>query len=619
MRLVSVDFETACTTPGLLAPPATCLAVAGDGPSRLHHVSEGPAVLERLLIEHDVIVLGHNFAAFAAAVALYEWPEIAEALFLAFAEGRVSDTMIREQLLDIAAGMLGYYEVSPATPDTEAVNKRKSYSLEALSVARGLGPPWKSEWRLRYSELRDVPLARWPAEAARYPVEDAERTLTLWQAQAADDPAGVILFDELRQVRAAFALHLSSCLGFYVDPDRLARLSADACAAITELAPRLEAAGLIRANGTRAIKYARARVVAKVGEAGARRTPKGQVSVAKRAIAEYGDEVLDDYALLAEWRAVLDKDVPAFSKWTAVQTRYGLAKTGRSTSSAPNLQNLRRLPGVRECLAARPGRVLLVADLSIGELRAWAQICLWWFGYSMMADAIEHGVDLHAALGADIMRVSYEDMLAGLEVGDDVCGTYRQLSKSANFGFPGGMGVRKFVESCWKYGHEISEADAHQIRQAWLTRWHEAGSYFAAIASSGEGPAMVEHPVSHRLRGKAYYTERCNGYFQGLVADLAKDVCWRLALASWAGDGALRHAGARLVAFNHDEWVLEVPDDVEVANACAAELVEIVAEAGRVWTPDVLPVARPLLTRRWSKKALELRDDRERLRSWDDR
>ena len=41
---------------------------------------------------------------------------------------------------------------------------------------------------------------------------------------------------------------------------------------------------------------------------------------------------------------------------TPVQTRFEpLLETGRTSSSAPNIQNIKRLVGMRECFRPRPG------------------------------------------------------------------------------------------------------------------------------------------------------------------------------------------------------------------------------------------------------------------------
>lgn len=632
---VSVDFETGLIAHGLKAPPATCLAITGSpyGDDGLWHCAiedEGDLIermrvggektfpaqrrLEKLLLDPDVLLVGQNIAAFDLLVAISEWPSILPAVFRALAEGRVSDTMIREKMIDIAYGCLNVGRTPKVNPKT-GKNAKKSYSLEALCVDRGISAPWKSPWRLRYAELRNVPIEQWPEEARSYPMDDVNKTLELWQAQEVDGE-GLIFRDEAAQVRAAFALSLSSAWGVWVDPERMAGLAERARERIAELQPLLEAEGLVRADGKRNIKATRARAEDVTG-GDVRLTKKGQTSLAKKAIKGYDDEVLSEYSELAEWRAVVDKDLKMFAPGL-VQTSYGLAETGRTTSSGPNIQNLRRLPGVRECFAARPGKVFLVADLSIGELRTWAQVCLWILGYSDMAAAILAGKDPHGLLGADLWGVDEGTFFSKYAEGDDDAVRFRQLGKHTNFGLPGGMGNKTFVELCWTFGHVITEEEAGFFKAAWKKRWSEAGPYFDAIAKQegSDGTATVEQFVSKRLRGGCYFTDRCNGYFQALLADLAKDVCWRLAVAANVGDGALRASDAHLVIFNHDEWVIEI--DPEFGTECAAELEEIVAAAGKVWTPDVPPKVEPLLAKRWSKKAERIVGEDGRLAVWDE-
>lgn len=617
MNVVSVDFETALIAPRVKAPPATCLAICGskvDDVNGLWHCvapNDAESRLTHLLLDPEVTVVGHNFAAFDAAVALAEFPRIAPALFQAFAEGRVRDTKIREQLYDIAYGKL--YQ-GPINPKTDKATK-KSYSLENLCIEHLGVQPWKSEWRLRYAELRNVSIDQWPAEAVKYPLEDVDLTLRLHDHQEARGE-GIIFKNEPDQVRAAFALHLSSCWGVHVDPDRFQALAKRAAERIAELHPKLQAASLVRGDGSRAVKVARARAE-DVTQGNVRLTKKGQTSLAKKAIEGYDDATLREYSELAEWRAVVDKDLKMFAPGL-VQTSYGMAATGRSTSSSPNIQNLRRLPGVREVLAARPGKVFLVADLSIGELRTWAQICLWILGFSDMADTIRAGEDPHAKLGADLAGVDYQTLVDAISLGDKDAKRFRQLGKHTNFGFPGGMGIKTFIELCWTFGHVIDKGTAEFFRNAWKSRWREAQPYFDAMSNMGDATATIKQYVSERIYGEVFFTERCNAFFQGLLADLAKDVCWRITQESFVGEGPLRAAGAHLVIFNHDEWVVEIDEDPELATLCAEQLEGIVMECGKRWTPDVPPKVEPLLCRRWSKNAERLIGDNGLLEVWDE-
>ncbi len=80
-----------------------------------------------------------------------------------------------------------------------------------------------------------------------------------------------------------------------------------------------------------------------------------------------------------------------------------LVRTGRSSCSDPNLQQLPRDTRFREMITAAPGYQLLQIDYSALELRTLAAICLQRYGRSQLAELFAAGVDPHqytAALAA---------------------------------------------------------------------------------------------------------------------------------------------------------------------------------------------------------------------------
>jgi len=92
-----------------------------------------------------------------------------------------------------------------------------------------------------------------------------------------------------------------------------------------------------------------------------------------------------------------------------------------------------------------------------------------------------------------------------------------------------------------------------------------------------------------RLRFGASYCARHNTLFQGLAADGAK-----LALYD------LVRAGYRVVAFVHDEVVVEVPETADV-EAEKQKIKTIMVEAMRRVCPDVAIDAELVVAKCWSK------------------
>jgi DNA polymerase-1 len=71
-----------------------------------------------------------------------------------------------------------------------------------------------------------------------------------------------------------------------------------------------------------------------------------------------------------------------------IHTRFDIVETGRTSSSGPNVQNIRRLPGIRECFVPRDGWWFMQADYPGLELKTLAQVCIWLLGQSRLAEVL---------------------------------------------------------------------------------------------------------------------------------------------------------------------------------------------------------------------------------------
>lgn len=86
-----------------------------------------------------------------------------------------------------------------------------------------------------------------------------------------------------------------------------------------------------------------------------------------------------------------------------VHSRYiPIKATGRTSSRAPNLQNLPRDDRIRSCYVADPGYVLCSCDYNQQELISLAQITYTRFGHSLMRDLINNDIDIHGYMGTTI-------------------------------------------------------------------------------------------------------------------------------------------------------------------------------------------------------------------------
>lgn len=261
---------------------------------------------------------------------------------------------------------------------------------------------------------------------------------------------------------------------------------------------------------------------------------------------------------------------------------------------------------MRECFVPRDGFVFCSVDYDAFELRTWAQVCLWTVKRSRLAEVLREGKDPHVELGASLAgirkEVAYEIMQKkhGTEKYEEFKSHFRQTAKVGNFGFPGGMGAKKFCLAAKKQGVEISESQSIALRKKWLSEWPEATDYFSYINALVDRRAPVVHCVSGRVRGGVIFTSACNSFFQGLAADAAKAAGFALAKEMYTD----RHSplyGSRIVNFVHDEFITEVPRDR--MHEAAMRQAEIQCSVAQRWIPDVPVTASPALMNRWYKKA----------------
>jgi DNA polymerase-1 len=162
------------------------------------------------------------------------------------------------------------------------------------------------------------------------------------------------------------------------------------------------------------------------------------------------DYVLREYANFSQMSKVLSADVPMLMRGLdyPIHTHFDIVESGRTSSASPNIQNPRRLTGVRECFVPREGKIFIDADESALELRTVAQVCKRFVGYSKLADVLNTGKDPHTALAAQMMGIPYDDAVR--RKSEPEVDNWRTAAKGMNFGFPGGLGAASFPAFAWR-------------------------------------------------------------------------------------------------------------------------------------------------------------------------
>lgn len=641
--MYAADTETGLIRRALLVPPMVCASWATpEGSGVVHHL-DGEDFCRKLFEGESLWANGP----YDWAVVANRYPDLLPLIFDAIDKDRCYDAIIRQKLIDIGAGRLYGWGKDP-----NGQTIKLAYSVAAMAQRHTgiLLDKSADTYRLRYAEFHDVPLCEWPEAAVEYARKDAEILWPIFNAQeahAAEPDHEGILKSQFATSRADMALHLASAWGIRTDREAVQKLDDWTRDEWEEVRERLKECGLIHKKGSRNTKAAKALMLElvpdkeklKLTDTGLKKVKQGashveMIDAGYIKMDEESCEVTEDKRLIdyARFGALLKlRSTYVSAMWKGVdlpiQTRYDVLKeTGRTSSVNPNLQNLPRAPGVRECCVARDGYVFIFADYDKAELCSLAQTCLDVCGSSRLADRLNAGFDPHLDMGAQILGCSYEEALDRKKSGDKEIKTYRQMAKAANFGLPGGLGPDTFIEYAKaSYGVVITREQAIQLKQKWFETWPEMRQYFAWINSlmGGGGRAWVKDARTGFCRGNTPYTVTCNHWFQSRTAFAAKAAGWEMTRRQFAEPKSAL-AETHIVLFIHDEYAIESPE--ARAHAAAMEMEEVMVAEFIKFHPDLAKAvgAKPTLSRRWYKEVPQVWKGGEphkggRLIPWEDR
>ncbi len=257
------------------------------------------------------------------------------------------------------------------------------------------------------------------------------------------------------------------------------------------------------------------------------------------------------------------------------------ARTGRLSSSEPNLQNIpiRTELGsqLRRYFITSPGYVLLDADYSQIELRLLAHIS----GDETMRQAFRNGEDIHRSTAAKIYNLPPEQITPRL----------RASAKAVNFGIVYGIGAFSLAKDI---GVSVPEAKA--FIENYLGHFPGVRDYMERTVAQGREKGYVSTLFGRRRalpelassnRNVQALGERMamNTPIQGTAADIIKLAMVRV----WQ---RLKKEGlrARLILQVHDELIVEAP--LEEADAAARILGEEMSGAVQYSVPLTADVQR---------------------------
>jgi hypothetical protein len=223
---------------------------------------------------------------------------------------------------------------------------------------------------------------------------------------------------------------------------------------------------------------------------------KGDISTKLTFWDQYAD--YDPTGFLKYWSEVeeLAKLVQFFTKLAGnrAHSKYTtMVRTGRTSASAPNVQQIPKRFNFRRAFIAAPGTFLLTVDYAFIELIALASVCLRRYGYSELANTIRLGRDPHCQTAASILRVEFEEFMRWKnnptkvnekETLGDHFAKYRQRAKPVNFGVPGSFGVDSLqTYARLTYGVTLTREEAKEWRDRLINEvYPELATYLAEDA-----------------------------------------------------------------------------------------------------------------------------------------
>ena len=690
----ALDTETELITDHEI--PRLAMVSVSDG--QQHYVlmpNELPSfLLQHLPYDHHMIChnVAFDFWVMSRYLADTEAAEEHKCLWSAVDQKHVHDTMLLAGLVSLAQSD---DDRMPSLPD--AAKQYCNIELE------------KDTYRTRYAETIGANWTRLDPGFFEYAVSDAIATYQLYgkliaKANQLTEQAGANrefgFLTEAIQVQAAIALADISRRGMHIDLPKARQLRKEvdrsiqeSIAALQELAGpdlfhRYKKTGELKINNTSGLPKMNTIILTNQLETiaadisiGPPITPSGKTTT---SVNEYWNQFRGDHSLIEAYCTYkeLTKLRTFFDKLTepVIHPRYRtFVRTGRTSCSSPNVQQLPRGSGIREVVTARPGHLLLIIDYSAIELRTLAAVCHSRYGFSKLGDVIKAGTDPHeytAAMFAGVELDRFKQLPDAKHL--------RQRAKAINFGFPGGLGAATLVSTAKRsYGVEITEEKANEFRTRLIDEVYPELKLYLSEDSATILARTLHANVS---QVNALWSEPSHlGALKKVVdgnpfkkdgtpysADFVDQVWRQLARANnnpefadaiatrdtsdtsplrrlmftpvitptgrirggvsftaarntpfqgLAADGAklamweLLKAGYQVIAFVHDEFVIEL-DELDDCTAKAADIDRICCQAMEQLVGDIPVATEYALAERWYKQAEVVFDGEGRLQVW---
>lgn len=494
-RLIAYDTETV-PIKGDEIPELALATVYGDlGSAYFIH----PQQLAEFIGQHRrTYWVSHNstFDFWVTAQALQHDPVPYSDWWRIAGEGRLICTMLLDVLVRLAQ-----IDAEPRNRDLATVAKHYN-----VTVPLDKNDPF----RLRYGELVGRQPEEWIGTEQgfwTYAAADPVATLAVAQKQFAiadkliDPYRGELLPDAIHrygpltvclQVQGSIALEYCNRTGVHIDLPQVERLRTEIATLVKQHQKTLEQLlpGCFKVYGPRSKQtgeYQRtesgaprrnAKLIKQHLEVIANKcerpiTPprlkNGLVTDSVKYWKQHSDlhRFVDTYVRFSEQSKLLQFFAKLDQPHVTPRYRPMGARTGRTSCSSPNLQQIPRSDEFRRLFLPPPDHYLLQIDYSTAELRALAEVCLRRYGRSRLAELFSQGIDCHAFTAASLLGLTIQEF-EQLPKRDQK--QHRQAAKAVGFGSPAGLGPRSLAAYAKQsYGIDLSVDDARDLRERLIT------------------------------------------------------------------------------------------------------------------------------------------------------
>ena len=285
-------------------------------------------------------------------------------------------------------------------------------------------------------------------------------------------------------------------------------------------------------------------------------------------------------------------------------------RTGRISSTSPNLQNISRGDVYRSAFMAEEGHSFVVADFSNQEARIIADKS----GDPNMLKACGSGTDFHL----EIAKIAFNDSTLTKDSEE------RRIAKSIGFLIAYGGGAKKLSEQ-----FDIPMQRAKSLIRGYYDSFPKLEAYFANQGLEAKKFGYVIcNPVSGRKSFVPFfndyveckkYVEKCNRVYVDPHPKV-KDAynTWDSKIQRWSQNIPIQGTAAdigkragillrkfskkipfKIVLFVHDEIILECPD--EFSHTVAKILEKCCLDASREYTTHLDIPAKAVITKIWNK------------------